>query len=774
MSSIASNIQIAIAGNPNCGKTTLFNTLTGSDQRVGNWPGVTVERIEGHLHNGDFSANIVDIPGIYTLIPDSEDEFVARKTLESGTYDLIINVVDATNLERNLFLTTELIDLKLPLLVVLNKIDLLEKSGRRIDTEKLSEALGVEVLAVSANSVSDVRTVVDKVVALCRNGDFHVGTPIPFPETIERVLSHPGIPEIVNIGTRTFHRRMLALAYLAHDEHIMGLLNRQTPELHEKITAAVNESVDEDFDAAEVLAASRYAYIRDYSGCISDTGSAGRVATRKSADDIILHRIWGIPIFFGVMYLVFLVTMTIGGAFIDFFDILAGALFVDGAGAALRSIGAPGWVTAWIADGIGGGIQTITTFIPIVFFMFFMLGILEDSGYMARAAYVMDRFMRFVGLPGKAFVPLLVGFGCSVPAIMATRTLERRRDRFLTIFMIPSMSCSARLPAYAIFAAAFFNRYAGLVVFSIYIAGILIAVLTGLIMKRTLFTGSFSPFIMELPAYSRPRLGMTVRNAWIRLKGFLFRAGKIIIIAVAILTVLSSLGMDGTFGNEDTGNSVLAGIGKRITPIFTPMGIGAGNWPATVGLFTGIFAKEAIVGTMNSLYATHTVEDTAEPAAGSVWVQLGGAVREAFSSTYNNFSGLIRGLVDPLGLGVVSSDTTTVTESVGVRSDTLRAIQSNFTPASAYAFMLFVLIYFPCLAAFGAAVRETGWFYGTLLAVYLTLLAWIVSVLFYQLIEGHMLFWIFGAFGMFAAVFATLWIMGSGVRKNRFEARAFL
>ena len=334
---------------------------------------------------------------------------------------------------------------------------------------------------------------------------------------------------------------------------------------------------------------------------LTRTGEVGRNLSDR-IDRVVLNRVLGIPIFLAVMYAMFMLTINVGGAFIDFFDILFGTILVDGFGALLGRLGSPDWLTALLADGVGGGIQTVATFIPIIGCLFLCLSALEDSGYMARAAFVMDRFMRTIGLPGKSFVPLIVGFGCNVPAIMAARTLENQRDRTMTIVMAPFMSCGARLPVYALFAAAFFPVGGQNLVFGLYLVGIGAAVLTGLVLKRTLLQGETSPFIMELPPYHLPAIGNVMIRTWDRLKGFVLRAGRVIVGVVVVIAFLNSWGSDGSFGNQDSDKSVLASIGRAMVPVFQPMGIDEDNWPATVGIFTGLLAKEAVVGTLDALY----------------------------------------------------------------------------------------------------------------------------------------------------------------------------
>jgi len=475
----------------------------------------------------------------------------------------------------------------------------------------------------------------------------------------------------------------------------------------------------------------------------------------ESIDRIVLDRFLGIPIFLFVMYLLFAVVINIGGSFIDFFDILFGAVFVDGFGMLLSGWGAPSWLVAILANGIGAGIQTVATFVPIMFAMFFMLSILEDSGYMARAAFVMDRALRSIGLPGKAFIPMIVGFGCSVPAIMATRTLENKRDRYLTVFMVPFMSCGARLPVYALFGAAFFGAASGLVVLSLYLVGIVLAVGTGFLLKNTLFRGEPAPFVMELPAYHAPRIGSLVKHSLLRLNSFVGRAGRVIVLVVALLGVLNSIGTDGSFGNEDSGKSILAAVGKSITPVFSPMGLREENWPATVGIFTGLFAKEAVVGTLNGLYGQMSASGETEE-----WSLQGEALATVMSIP-EAFAGLADTLLDPMGLSIISGDEQAVAEDIEAESGIFRSLRDSFgnDREAAYAYLLFILIYFPCIAALGALVREIGPLFGWISVTYLTVLAWITATLYYQIARGGQLFWILFALALFGGIIGAFTLL---------------
>jgi ferrous iron transport protein B len=748
---------VAVAGNPNSGKTTLFNGLTGSKQRIGNWPGVTVEKKEGVLNfdavseflsspfmneyqhtthpeegevrGGSESVRLVDLPGIYSLSASSEDEIVARNFLLEGEVDLVVNILDASNLQRNLYLTLQLVELEVPLVIVLNMMDVAEKRGLSIDIEHLAEHLGVPVIPASATERGSIRRVKETLYRCLREPRVSTAR-VDYPQEFETAIAEWQEPVAEIAADVGANPRWLAVKLLEQDPWITDRVVREGALTRARIDGTIEEirqHTREDPDV--VIADYRYGFIHGLTRHISRR-KLSRQSMTDLIDQVVMNRLLGIPIFFAVMYLVFWFTMVVGDAFIDFFDILFGTLFVDGSGAALRALGAPDWLVSILAGGIGAGIQTVATFVPIIFAMFLALAALEDSGYMARAAFVMDRFMRWVGLPGKSFVPMMVGFGCTVPAIMGPRTLESRRDRFMTIFMAPHMSCGARLPVYAFFAGAFFPAGAGLVVFSLYVVGIVIAILTGLLLKHTLFRGEVSHFIMELPPYHAPRPGHILAHALERLKVFVYRAGVTITIIVAVLSVVNSVGLDGSFGRQDTGDSVLSGLGRVVTPVFGPMGIEGDNWQATVGVFTGMFAKEAVVGTLSSLYSQ------GDEQAGAAGVDLAGGIADAFGSIPRNLAGVVSGLLDPLGISAVGGGGA----GVGVDGDrepvVYRRMMARFDAAGAYAYLLFILIYIPCVAAMGAATKEMGGGYATVLGVYQTVLAWIVATLYYQLTTG--------------------------------------
>lgn len=708
---------IAVVGNPNSGKTTLFNGLTGSNQRIGNWPGVTVEKKTGSAEFNGCEYQFVDLPGIYSLFAFSEDERIARDYMLSEKPDLVVNIVDSTNLERNLYLTTQLLEMRIPMLIVLNMVDLAEKQNLTIEFDHLSKHLEVPCIGISAVRGADIKKVMLSIESAVNERPVS-SVEVYYPNEIEEIL-HSWKDNLaaaaVALGTT---ERWIGVKLLEEEEWTSAQVHRHSSLTREEVREAVAriESIlGESADA--VLADYRYGFIH---GLVKDviTRNTSRRSVSDKIDRVVMHRFFGIPIFFAAMFLVFFVTIGLGNRLIGAFEGLFGIIFVDGTGALLNLFGAPDWLHSILVGGLGTGIQTVGAFIPIIFLMFFMLALLEDSGYLARAAFVMDKFMGRLGLPGKSFVPMIVGFGCTVPAIMAARTLENKRDRILTVFMTPFMSCGARLSVYSVIASVFFIRYQGMVVFSLYLIGIIVAVLSGLLLRKTIFLGETSHLIMELPPYHSPRAKHIMMHTWLNLKGFLFRAGKFIVIAALVLAFLNSFGTNGKMGNEGTESSILTKIGKTITPAFTPFGVDRDNWPASVALFTGLFAKEAVIGTMNSLYGQ----------MGELNGQSGeeGAERSAF--------GIMRGYF-------------------------------NNSPLRAYAYLLFVLLYFPCIATLGVAVKEIGKGMGTLMVVYQTIIAWIIATLFFQFTLGRNPLWIGVSLGLGAAVVLILAAVGRIIKR---------
>lgn len=724
-------LRIAVAGNPNCGKTTLFNELTGSRQMVGNWPGVTVDRKVGFYAFEGHDFELVDIPGIYALSAHSSDEKVARDYLLSEDYDLIVNIVDAANIERNLYLTTQLLEMRVPMIVVLNKMDVARARQIRIDTEELSDRLGLPVVPVAASKRSGLAEL-KRVVHRCAEHNPVSEADIVYPVEIqEAATTLTGRLE----GLAAKHglkADWLAMKLLEDDLEYVALVDAGLREEVERHQRAIVAHLGEDADIA--IADARYGFIYWLTtNAVTHASKLSKTLTDQ-IDKVVLNRVLGLPIFLLMMYLTFMFTINLGGAFIDFFDIAVGAIFVDGMAELLTGLNAPAWLVGLLATGIGGGIQTVATFIPPIGFMFLALAFLEGSGYMARAAFVMDRFMRMLGLPGKSFVPLLVGFGCNVPAIMATRTLENQRDRTLTIMMNPFMSCGARLPVYALFAAAFFPVGGQNVVFLLYLAGIGFAVLTGLILKYTLLKGKITPFVMELPPYHVPTVKSVLLRTWDRLKSFLLKATRILVPMVALLALLNTMAMDGSIGHDDSSDSMLASLSRMVTPAFAPMGIEQDNWPATVGIFTGVFAKEAVVGTLDAIYLQNEAKEELAAGGAAEAFSLSAALREAAATIPENLAGVADTLSDPLGLSI--GDTSSVDAAaaeLAVSAGTFGAMGLLFDgKVGAIAYMLFILMYFPCVAAMAAVYRETNLRWTLFIAAWTTGLAYLSATAFYQ------------------------------------------
>lgn len=661
-------IRIALIGNPNCGKTTLFNAFTGSHQKVGNWPGVTVEKKSGSFRIEETGFEIVDLPGIYSLEQDymGIDEKIARDYLDAGGFDVIINIVDASNLQRNLVLTQQLLEMGHPMVVAVNMCDVAERQGISVDPAKLADKLGVSVAPIIASRQSGVGDLSAMLLA-------------------EHVRRDP-----LDVSRSTVAGENVAGENIVRRYHQAAQIVDGVVEM-----APVEHTVTERIDAW------------------------------------VLNKWLGIPFFLFMMYLMFTIAVNVGAVFIDFFDILFAAAVVETPRWMLDSIGAPAWLTVLLADGLGGGIQLVATFIPVIGALFLCLSLLEASGYMSRAAFVVDRLMARIGLPGTAFVPLIVGFGCNVPAVMAARSLGRESDRLLTIAMAPFMSCGARLTVYALFAAAMFPTNGQNIVFGLYLLGITMAVLTGWLFRKQIFDSEITPSFQEMPAYHLPVLRNLLLTTWFRLKGFVFRAGKTIVIVVISLSFLNSIGTDGSFGNENSDQSALAAVGKAITPVFEPIGLTEENWPATVGLFTGLFAKEAVVGTLDALYSDSSEED----GDGEEMPDLSAAAIDALTSILDNAVDLLGNLGDPLGITLESAENLDdAAETQGVETTTLTNMASMFgTQFAAFCYLVFVLLYAPCAAVLGATAKEAGVKWMLLTFIWTTSLAYITSSCIYQI-----------------------------------------
>lgn len=619
--------EIAIIGNPNCGKTSLFNKLTGTRQRTGNWPGVTVERKDGKIRLADQQHCLVDLPGIYTLTGKGGgiDAKVAQEYLTSQQASLVIFVLDATQLARQIMLLAELSALNIPLVVAVNMLDTAEKEGIELNLPLLSEATGYPVVGVSASTGAGI-------------------------EQLKQTIAEQ-LPS-----------------------------KQQTPDL---ITP----------QALKDLAPKVAVYTKE-------------ITRTEQIDRWLLHTWLAVPIFLFVMYALFSISVNVGSVFIDFFDIWLGSWLIDGSRWALTSINAPGWLTAIISDGVFAGIQLVCTFIPVIGCLYLCMSILEDSGYLSRAAFVIDSVMSKIGLPGQAFIPLIVGFGCNVPSVMASRALDRPSARLTTIFIAPFMSCGARLSVYVFVGTALFPNQAQNAIFFLYVLGIAVAVFSAWLLRKSLFLGETQSNLTEMPAYHRPLMRNVLTQSWQRLNSFIFRAGKRIVAVVLVLALFQSWGMDGTWGNQNSEKSVLSYTGKVITPVFEPMGIGEDNWPATVGLFTGLFAKEVVVGTLDTLYSPPqiTSEESNEKP------DFAAGFKEALASIAENAKGLSDVVFNPLGIDTSNvSNQDTAAEEQGVQQSSYDSMIALFPSAwAAFCYLAFILLYAPCVATIGVMQKEAG------------------------------------------------------------------
>jgi ferrous iron transport protein B len=699
-----------------------------AQQRVGNWPGVTVEKKSGEFRLEGMRIEVVDLPGTYSLdVVDREislDERIARDYVHAGEADLIVNIVDASNLERNLYLTTQLAEMGVPLLVALNMTDVAAAKGMKVDAHELAAQLGCPVVPIVASQGKGIEALKNAILTAAI-GQPRATARLRYADAVEEAIARliEQLPDDGKVAPR-----WLAVRLMEGDEAARQAAGPEKSVLAARHASALEDDLDIYVAEAHYDLANRIAR-----AAVKITGRIERDTTER-IDRVVLNRVLGIPIFLVMMYLMFMFTIKIGGAFIDFFKDASGALLVEGGAALLASLGAPEWLTVLLAKGIGGGLQTVATFIPVIGFLYLFLAMLEDSGYMARAAFVMDRFMRAIGLPGKSFVPLIVGFGCNVPAIMATRTLEHRRDRLMTIAMAPFMSCGARLPVYVLFAAAFFPSNAQNVVFGLYLIGIAIAVFTGWVLKNSLLRGEATPFIMELPPYHLPTVKGVLLHSWERLKSFIFTAGRIIVPMVLVINFLNAVGTDGSFGNEDSDKSVLAAVGRALTPVFAPLGVSEENWPAAVGIFTGILAKEAVVGTLNATYAALAENDAGEAPRQEEAFALGDKLAEAFATIPEKLAAAFAGWADPIGIGIGDlSDQEAVAKEKEISIATFGAMAARFDgPIGAFAYLLFILLYFPCTAATAAIYQESGLRWTLFVCLWTTGMAWGLATLTYQ------------------------------------------
>ncbi|MGE9552475.1 Fe(2+) transporter permease subunit FeoB [Erwinia amylovora] len=704
---------IGLIGNPNSGKTTLFNQLTGARQHVGNWAGVTVERKEGNFITGQYKVRLVDLPGTYSLTTISDqtslDEQIACHYMLSGEADLVINVVDASNLERNLYLTLQLQELGIPCIVALNMLDIASSQHIHIDVPALAEKLGCPVIPLVSNRGKGLAELKHAI-------DTHPHTAsqfvVDYPKEVETNVTTltDAMPEQLAAD----RRRWLALQTLEGDIYCRSQCGEGAGLLSglPGVEACPLEIAQARYRAIETL-------------CQRATAMQEATPHRLSArlDALALNRWLGIPIFLAVMYLMFFLAINLGGALQPLFEKSSAAIFIDGMQWLGATLHFPTILTLFLAQGIGGGINTVMPLVPQIGLMYLFLSVMEDSGYMARAAFVVDRLMQALGLPGKSFVPLIVGFGCNVPSVMGARTLDAPRERLITVLMAPFMSCGARLAIFAVFASAFFGRSGAMVVFSLYLLGITAAILTGLILRHTLMRGEAAPFVMELPTWHVPHVKSLLLQTWQRLKSFVIRAGKVIVAVSVLIGALNSFSFSGQ-PVSSINDSALATVSRTMTPLLNPMGVDNDNWQATVGLITGAMAKEVVVGTLNTLYtaeALHQEEFDADNF--NLLAELGEAVQETWDGVKSTFS--LSVLFHPIEASKGDGD---------MGSGSMGVMHSKFSSdAAAYSYLIFVLLYVPCVSVMGAIARESSRRWMLFSILWGTNLAYSLATVFYQL-----------------------------------------
>ena len=693
------SVKIALAGNPNCGKTTLFNALTGSNQFVGNWPGVTVEKKEGKL-KGHKDVTIMDLPGIYSLSPYTLEEVVARNYLINERPDAIINIVDGTNIERNLYLSTQIMELGIPVVMAVNMMDLVEKAGDKIHTDKLSKLLGCEVVEISALKGTGIQKAAEKAISLAERKN--EVTPVhEFDSKVEDAITTVGT--MLGMDIPEAQKRFFAIKLLEKDDKIKEQM-KQVPDVSNEIKA-LEDAFDDDTES--IITNERYVYISSIIGKCVTKGQKGGMTVSDKIDRIVTNRWLALPIFAVVMFIVYYVSITTVGGFLTDWtnDVLFGDIIPPAIEKALVAVNCADWLQGLILDGIVAGVGAVLGFVPQMLVLFIFLAFLEGCGYMARVAFIMDRIFRKFGLSGKSFIPMLIGSGCGVPGIMASRTIESDRDRKMTIMTTTFVPCGAKLPIIALIAGAFFNN-AGWVAWSAYFVGVAAIICSGIILKKTkMFSGEPAPFVMELPAYHMPTVGNVLRSMWERGWSFIKKAGTIILLSTIILWFLMSFGwVDGKFGMldaEQLNDSILASIGNVIAPIFAPLGwtkAGEG-WKMAVAAITGLIAKENVVATFGMLFGFAEVAENGS----EIWGNLAQVM----------------------------------------------------TPIAAYGFLVFNLLCAPCFAAMGAIKREMNnakWFWFAI--GYQCGLAYVVSLCIYQfgiLFTG-------GGFGLWTVVAVVLLI----------------
>ncbi len=719
LSMVKKTILVAVAGNPNSGKSTLINAIAGTRLHVGNWPGVTVEKKEALFEFEGKKIKLVDLPGTYSLSPYTQEEIIARDYLVHERPDVIINVVDATNLERNLYLSVQLLELGIPVVMALNIYDEAEKKGYEVDTKAMGKMLGITVVPTVAVRKIGLKELITATTSSAENPSQHAPKHLNYGADLEsavRVIVDHLIKDHSSVAV-AYPLRWLAFKLMEGDQYVLEETGLDESGLLGETLRHLRAAHAEDIES--IMADARYAQASGMTReVLRKPGVRKRELTEK-IDGIVLNRFLGIPIFLAAMWIMFKLTFDTSKPFSDWIGEMISGPFKRLAEAAIGLVHAPGWTVSLVTDGIFAGVGNVLVFVPVIFAMMFFITFLEGSGYMARAAFVMDRAMHAIGLHGKSFIPMLLGFGCNVPAIYATRTLENPRDKALTALLVPLMSCGARLPVYVVFIGAFFPAHAGTVLWSLYVMGIVLAIVMGIVFKKTLFRGEAPMFIMELPPYRMPSFKSLMIHTWEKGKHFLIKAGTYILAVSILVWFLLNL----PWGVESKKDSYLGNVGQVVAPALDPLGFG--KWEASSSLIAGLIAKEIVVGTMGEIYV-HKEEDKKKEAPAfredlkEVGVSFARAVKDSLSNVFSS-------------VGIRSISTEESAEKAADRNPLRDVLKSQFTPLSAYAFITFVLLYMPCVIAAVAMVQEFGtWKWYGIAFAYQMFLAWGMSLVIYQ------------------------------------------
>lgn len=727
---VNTDFTIALAGNPNSGKSSVFNSLTGAQQHVGNWPGKTVERMRGQYEYAGSSFEVIDLPGTYSLAAYSEEEGIARDYLLDEAPNLVVLVLDATNLERHLYLAVQILEMNIPAVLALNMSDLADRKGYRIDTERLSERVGgvpvVRVVASKGEGIEALRIAI--AARLNRVVQEHPTRSHPpavrYAPELERALEGlaPALQQSHDLPGH-FPVRWLALELLANGHSLMERLNGRgaASELVQAVEyskaqarAALPEGVDLH------IAEARFNFVSRIVAEVLETERDEKGSWSERIDQIVTHHIVGIPIFLAIMYLVFRLVVDVSAPYLDWIDSLVSGPLTSWTRGLLEMIRAPGWLQGLFVEGVIAGVGGVLVFLPGLIVLFIFIAVLEESGYLARAAFVMNRFLAFLGLNGKSFVPLILGFGCAVPAIYATRTLDRKRDRLLTALMVPLMSCSARLPVYVLFGMALFGDRADQVIWGLYAFGVAAAILVGWIFSRTIFrTEGASEFLMELPPYRLPSLRSLWSHVSIRTRDFIEGAGTVILVASMVIWVLLNI----PAGSESLEDSAFGQISGSIAPVFEPAGFG--TWDATASLMSGLIAKEVVVSTMSEIYLGSPLETQSE-ASVPLHVELKEIGTGFISATVEAGRKTLEALTP--GIHIFPRAVDEAPRQTALSS----ALNRSFTPLAGLAFLVYVLLYVPCIATLGVIRSEFGGRWALFSALYQSGIAWLVAVGVYQ------------------------------------------